>query len=92
MVYSKAQNEANKRYMKTEEGKIKRKYWKSKSDARTFIRHYASEEDLNMIIEFAHAKLDEIKGEFELDSQNKFNQEIQENFHKKIKELGEKNE
>lgn len=62
MAYSNAQNEANKRYFKTEEGRIKRKYWKSKSDARTFIRHYAKPDDLNMIIEFAQEKLDEIKG------------------------------
>ncbi len=61
MAYSKAQNEANKRYRQTDEGKVKRKYWKSKSDARTFIRHHATEDDLKMIIDFARERLDEIQ-------------------------------
>ena len=63
MAYSKAQNEANKRYFKTEEGRIKRKYWKMKSDARTFIRHYAKPDDLNMIIEFSQERLNEMREE-----------------------------
>ncbi|MFP7371720.1 DUF1497 domain-containing protein [Lactococcus lactis] len=33
---------------------------------------------------------EQTKKEFELDSQNKFNQEMQEDFHKRIQELGDK--
>ncbi|WP_461217417.1 DUF1497 domain-containing protein [Lactococcus cremoris] len=33
---------------------------------------------------------EQTKKEFELDRQNKFNQEMQEDFHKKIQELGDK--
>ena len=35
---------------------------------------------------------EQTKKEFELDSQNKFNQEMQEDFHNRIQELGDKNE
>lgn len=33
---------------------------------------------------------EQTKKEFELDRQNKFNQEMQEDFHKRIQELGDK--
>ena len=35
---------------------------------------------------------EQTKKEFELDSQNKFNQEMQEDFHKRIQELGDRND
>lgn len=61
MAYSKAHNEANKRYNQTEAGKAKRKYWNYKTWARTFVKNHAKEADLSMIIKLAQKRLKEIE-------------------------------
>lgn len=61
MAYSKAHNEANKRYYQTEEGKAKRKYWNYRTWARAFLNNHATEDDINMIIELAQKRLKEIE-------------------------------
>ncbi|MFK4900608.1 hypothetical protein ET006_05375 [Lactococcus garvieae] len=57
MAYSKAQNEANKKFAK--ENPEWKKYTNYKNWAKGFIRNHATKEDLEMIIEMAQEKLKE---------------------------------
>ena len=57
MAYSKAQNEATKRYRAKPENKARTKYNNYKTMARAFVNNHATEEDLQMIIDLAQGKL-----------------------------------
>lgn len=46
-------------------------------------------ESVNLLVKIY--RVSKTKKEFELDSQSKFNQEMQAEFHERIKKLGEKN-
>jgi hypothetical protein len=55
-----AQMEANHRYRQTEAGKAKQTYNNYRTWSRTFLNKYATEEDIQMIIELAKKRLEEI--------------------------------
>ena len=57
------------------------------------MRYYDTKNEARRISKLASQNIssEQNKKEFELDSQSKFNQEMQAEFHERIKKLGEKN-